>query len=336
MIQLISTPAYYDSVSPPNISRWLATESENNFRLLRRDFAIVTATNNSGKLQVTVAAGTYNGSIGDSISVFNKTLNAMYTGKTVAGTGTTTIVTDIPFIAGFAPGDAALDPDRTITYLNDNTLHAGYYFEGRLTINGIVEALTVIASPDSFGYANLDVSGVLRIKTSLGKIGNYLSPIMKETTKSGKFNFEYREKYFRFLDWGAEEGWQGDLITSPPSMNDWYYAECVRSEEQGSNLHEYVANSIKDAPFLNSFERPVYFLGLPFDISFILPETAPVSPASDITVTMKVFNSVNTQIGADIVTVVPVDSLEGFVNSLNIDPATMPANAAYFTVSLSC
>jgi len=259
----------------------------------------------------------------------------MYTGKTVAGTGTTTIVTDIPFIAGFAPGDAALDPDRTITYLNDNTLHAGYYFEGRLTINGIVEALTVIASPDSFGYANLDVSGVLRIKTSLGKIGNYLSPIMKETTKSGKFNLNIVKNISVFLT-GEQKKVAGDLITSPPSMNDWYYAECVRSEEQGSNLHEYVANSIKDAPFLNSFERPVYFLGLPFDISFILPETAPVSPASDITVTMKVFNSVNTQIGADIVTVVPVDSLEGFVNSLNIDPATMPANAAYFTVSLSC
>lgn len=339
MIQLISTPEYIDPITF-QVSRWLATESENNFRLHRRDFDIVTAANNAGFLQVTVAVGSYGGSVGDIILVYNKTLNAMYAGKVIAGTTTTTILTDIPFLAGFAPTDPALDPDRLITYLNDNTLHTNYYFEGRLTVNGIVEALTVIASPDSFGYADLDVSGVLRIKTSLGKMGNYLSTIMKETTKSGMFNFEYREKWYRTPDWGAEEGWEGDVITSPMTsptlMNDWYYAECVRSEEQGSNLHEYVADAAKDAPFLNLFERPVYFLGLPFDISFIFPETVPVTPASSITITMKVFNSVNTQLGADIVTIVPVDLLEGFVNSLNIDPTSMPAFASYLTISVSC
>lgn len=171
-ITLISTPEYSDSVSPPNISRWVATESENNFRLFRHDFDVVTAVDNGGFLRLTVAAGTYSGTTGDIVSVFNKTLDAMYVGTTTAGTDTTTIETDIPYLAGFDPGDVALDPTRTITYLNDHTLFGGFYFEGRLTVNGILEPLTVIASPDKYGYADLDVSGVLRIKTSLGKTGD--------------------------------------------------------------------------------------------------------------------------------------------------------------------
>lgn len=332
MITLISTPEYSDSVSPPNISRWVASESPNNFRLHRHDFDIVTAFNNAGFLNLTVAAGTYVGTTGDIVSVFNKTLNAMFVGNTLAGTGTTTIVTDIPFITGFAPGDTALDPDRTITYLNDHTFYGGYYFEGRLTINGILESLTVIASPDSFGYADLDVSGVLRIKTSLGKTGDYTSPIMKEPTKSGNFSFEYRGCWY-----GSSESWipEGGVISPPSDVITWYYGECVRSEEQGSNLHEYVANGIFNAPFLNSFEKPVYFLGLPFDISFIFPETVPVSPSSDVTVTMKIYNSLNTQLGGDVVTAVPADSLEGFINSLMIDPVTIPDTADHLTLSIS-
>jgi hypothetical protein len=331
-ITLISTPAHVKQVSPPIISRWLATESENNFRLFRHDFDIVTAVNNAGFLQLTVAAGTYSGTTGDIVSVFNKTLNAMYVGTATAGTGTTTINTDIPYLAGFAPGDTALDPDRTITYLNDHTLYGGYYFEGRLTINGVLEALTVVASPDSFGYANLDVSGVLRIKTSLAKTGNYTAPIMAEPTKSGNFSFEYRSCWY-----GSSELWipEGGVISPPSDTITWYYIEAVRSEEQGSNLHEYIANAIYNAPFLNSFERPVYFVGLPFDISFIFPETVPVSPASDVTVTMKIFNSLNTQLGVDVVTIVPADTLEGFINSLMINPASIPDTADHLTLSIS-
>jgi hypothetical protein len=332
MITLISTPEYSDSVSPPNISRWVATESPNNFRLHRHDFDIVTAVNNGGKLRLTVAAGTYLGTTGDIVSIFNKTLNAMYVGNTITGTGTTTIDTDIPFIAGFAPGDVALDPDRTITYLNDHTLYGGYYFEGRLTINGVLESLTVIASPDSFGYADVDVSGVLRIKTSLVKTGDYTAPIMKEPTKSGNFSFEYRGCWY-----GSSELWipEGGVISPPSDTITWYYGECVRSEEQGSNLWEYVATGIYNAPFLNSFEKPVYFVGLPFDISFIFPETVPVSPASDVTVTMKIYNSLNTQLGVDVVTVVPADNLEGFINSLTIDPTLIPDTADHLTLSIS-
>lgn len=319
MITLISVPAYSDLASPPNICRWVATESPNNFRLLRQDW-LVTGANAGGFLQLT-SASDYTGNVADDIAVYCSATNQMYVGKVTNIDGTFRIITtDIVWVAGM-----------NITYFNDNTLFGGYYFEGRLTVNGIIEALTIIASPDSFGYADLDVSGILRIKTSLGKVGDYTSRIMKETTKSGSFSFEYRGCWY-----GSSNPWipEGGAISPPSDVIPWYYAEAVRSEEQGSNLHEFVPTDIFDAPFLNQFDQPVYFLGLPFDISFIFPEQARISPASDITVTIKIYDSSNLLLDT-IIETIAANSLEGFVNSLNIDQASIPTNASYMTAEIS-
>ena len=329
MITLVSTPAYLKNTTPEIVSRWLATESPNNFRLWRHDFDIVSAANNGGNLRITVAAGTFNGTEDDLIVVFNKRLNAMYSGTVQAGSTNTIIDTDIPFITGFDPGDTALDPERNITYVNDNTLHAGYYIEGRLTINGVLNPISIIASPDSFGYADLDVSGILRVVTTLGKIGDYTELLTAETNKSGNFSLEYRECWY-----GSDNEWvQSEGVGSPAEPVLWYYAECVRSEEQGSNLHEYIADDVNDAPFLNAFERPVYFAGLPFDISFIMPERG-LDPGDNITVTLRSYSSSNVLLSESIIPF-PSGDLEGHVVSLNIDPAGIEANARYFTAEIT-
>lgn len=320
MITLVSTPAYPDPLDPSIICRWLATESPCNFRLQRRDWLTNTPINSGGHLGITTTTD-YTGSPDNNIAVYDASTNTMHVGKIASiDVGLRDLVTDIDWIDGM-----------DITYLNDNTLYGGYYFEGRLTINGVVEVLTVIASPDSFGFADLDVSGILRIHTALGKTGDYSLPIMKEPTKSGNFSFEYRGCWY-----GSDEVWipEGGCISPPSDIILWYYAECIRSEEQGSNLHEYVVNEVRDAPFLNLFERPVFFVGLPFDISFILPDLAEVSPISELIITIKIYNSVNTQLGPSVVTYVDVDDLEGFVNSLNIEEASIPETAAYMTAEI--
>jgi hypothetical protein len=314
MIHLISTPEYVDPANTNVICRWLATESPNNFRLQRRDWQVGTPVNVGGHLQVTCTTD-YTGHAGNSIAVYDLATGSMKVGEIVSvSVGLRDIITDIPFITGINP-----------TYLNDDTLHAGYYFEGQLTINDVTHPLTIVASPDSFGYADLDVSGILRIVTALGKAGNYTLPLVRETNKSGKFQFEYREC------------WYASLTTSPPMYelepNIWYYAECVRSEEQGSNLHDYVANVLNDAPFLNMFTQPVYFVGLPFDLSFILPEIPSVSPPYDISVVIEIWDSNGNKLYSQ-TSAIDIDSLEGYVNSILINPAIIPNGAAYLTVEI--
>ena len=320
MITITDTPACADPVSPSIISRWLATESPNIFTLLRQDFLISGYANNGGFLQITVD-GSFSGNDDDVITVYDATTESMRLGLVTDASADPVIETDIPWEAGF-----------DIEYMNDHTLRAGYYAEGRLTINGVLYPLTIMASPDTKGICELDVSGILRIVTSLGKIGDYSEVFMAETNKSGRFSFEYRECWY-----GADNEWypEGGSISPPSDEIMWYYAEAVRSEEQGSNLSEYVATEISDAPFLNSFEVPVLFVGLPFDISFILPEQPDVSPAGDLTATIRIYNRANTQLGAAVVYNIPIADLDGRVVSLTIDPATIPAGASHLTAEIT-
>ena len=304
-ITLVSTPEYTDGV---DTFRWLATESPNNFRLLRQDYFIIGVTNSGGFVAIEIDEA-FAGAEDDSIIITDASGNT-YPGTVVTETDTTHLITDIPYpLAG------------TAAYMNDVTLYAGFYFEGRLTVNGVLYPLTIIASPDKDGNADLDVSGILRIITTLGKTGDYSSRLMAETNKSGSFSLEYRPCWY-----GSDEAWIPAGGT--PSV-DWYYAECVRSEEQGSNLHEYVATDTQDAPFLNQFEQPVYFMGLPFDLSFIFPATA----EANVTVTLTIYSSLNVPL-ATVTEVIAIGDLDGYVNSLNIDQATIPTGAAYIIASI--
>ena len=143
MVELISTPERITQVSPEIVVRWVATESPNNFRLQRKDFEVTGEADNGGFLQLTLGSD-FTGQAGDVIAVYNAYNDAMYVGTiTTLYSPATTVLTDIPW-------EATMD----IEYMNDNTLKAGYYFEGRLTVNDVVQTLTVIASPDSFGKAS--------------------------------------------------------------------------------------------------------------------------------------------------------------------------------------
>jgi len=309
MITLISDPACKTHSAPDVYSYWLATESPNIFRLLRRDW-LASGANNGGFLELTVIG--FSGNDTDSISVHDLFNNSMYTG-TITTSSPTTILTDIPWVA-----------TMNVDYMNDNTLKGGYYFEGRLTINGVIQPLTIIASPDTFGFADLDISGILRISTLLGKDGDYSSLLMKEEVKSGNFTFEYRERYY------------GSSVTDPytplasPNIT-WYYVEAIRSEEQGSNCIGFVTDPFNDAPFFNSFEHPVYFHGLPWDISFILPELN-TSP-SDVTVTIQFYNSYNVPWGT-VTTTLDASNISGHLVSIAIDPTQVPDGATKFTIEI--
>ena len=305
VITLVSTPEYTEGV---DTFRWLATESPNNFRLLRQDYDITTPSNSGGFLALGLSEA-FAGADNDSIIVTDTAGNT-YAGTVTDASNPLNLITDIAYPLA-----------ATASYFNDVTLYAGFYFEGRLTVNGVLYPLTIIASPDKDGYADLDVSGILRIITSLGKTGDYSSRLMAETNKSGRFTLEYRPCWY-----GSDEGWIPAGGT--PSV-EYYYAECVRSEEQGSNLHEYVATDTQDAPFLNQFDQPVYFMGLPFDLSFIFPATA----EANITVTLTIYSSLNVPL-ATVTEVIAIGDLDGYVNSLNIDEATIPAGAAYILAKI--
>jgi hypothetical protein len=234
----------------------------------------------------------------------------------------------------------ATESPNLFSFLTDEHLtYPGFYIEARLTVNGIQlpDQMNIIASPNVAGVVNLDVSGVLRTVTSLGKDGDYTARIMKEETKSGTFTFEYRTRWFGK---SAVEAVNPFIAEASPSVN-WYYGECVRSEEQGSNLHDFVADAYNDAPFLNLFDQPVLFVGLPWDISFILPELFTSGLGTDMTVSIRFYNSANAPVGVvlnystDVDLTSPSISLDGHICSLTVDQTLIPAGATYFTAEIT-
>lgn len=313
-LTILSDPSYAYPVSPAVYSRWLATESPNVWQFARKDYAITGSASEGGSPEYTelTLSTAYGGGVGDMVSVHNAYDGLMYTGMVVGiASPATTIVVDIPWVATF-DGE----------YLNADSERDGYYVEGRLTVNGVVQALTVQASPNSFGVVDVDVSGLLRIMVALGKVGDYSTTLIPETTKGGEFTFSYREVWYGSDNSYTDEG------------NTWYYVEAVRSVEQGSNLYEFVPTEAQDAPFLNSFEQPVYWLGLPFDLSFLLPPQPVTSPVTELTVTIKRYNANNTLLSTS-TEVVALTGLEGKVCSLNIDPASIEESAAYMTAEIT-
>jgi len=234
---------------------------------------------------------------------------------------------------------ATESPNLFRFWTDEHLIYQGFYVEARLTVNGVLlpDQMNIIASPNVAGYADLDVSGVLRTVTSLGKNGDYTSLIMKEETKSGCFTFEYRTRWFGKSD---DEAVNPFIPEASPNVT-WYYGECVRSEEQGSNLHDFVADAYNDAPFLNLFDQPVLFVGLPWDISFILPELSTTGLGTDMTVSIRFYNSSNAPVGAvlnytrDVDLASPSISLDGHICSLTVDQTLIPIGATYFTAEIT-
>jgi len=87
---------------------------------------------------------------------------------------------------------------------------------------------------------------------------------------------------------------------------------------------------LNDAPFFNQFAEPVYFRGLPFDLSFILPEQWITSPSVDLTVTIMVYDSEHNLLST-IVENISSFLLDGHVCSLTINSSDIPVGTAYFT-----
>ena len=304
MITITDTPVY-EFGSPAVACRWVATECPVVFEFARKDFTVVAASNSSGYLRLQLSA-LFTGTNGDSITVFDSASGGVLTG-TVTNTATAYyIITSIPYSAAYTP-----------TYLNDNTLRTNYYLEARLTINDVVGTITLKASPNAAGAIQMDVSGLLRIATMTTKVGDYSARIIAETSKSGKFTIEYREV------------WVGSSNAYTAEGNTWYYVQAVRSEEQGCNLHEYVMDGVNDAVFFNTFSRPTYFAGLPFDLSFIWP-----ADFIAVTVTIKTYNASNVLLSTT-EEYIEDDGFAGYLCSVNIDPEGIEANADHFTIQIT-
>jgi hypothetical protein len=115
--------------------------------------------------------------------------------------------------------------------------------------------------PNPAGVLKLDIEAVIKNLPTFWNDFDYDTLNVKDTNASGQFNIKWRE------NWDGSNNSYNNVLPS----NRHFYVNASRQvlDPYGQNLLEHVPFEPSDAKFLSGFERPVYFPGYPFDLSFI-------------------------------------------------------------------
>jgi hypothetical protein len=157
-------------------------------------------------------------------------------------------------------------------FINLNTSRIGYYVETEVLVeqNGIYEVAGTIRSvPDTKGAIELDASEWVQIYVDLRNQYQYDgAPNKAERETSGIFNLRYTEA------WQDNEGTAKSATITDSAYQ--FYMGSVRQvmDEYGQNMAVFVPHypKVASAEWLTDFEKPTYFPGYPFDISFIFSD----------------------------------------------------------------
>lgn len=232
-------------------SKWLATDSKIVFEVQRKDNNISTTVNDGGKARITISTSNslFYLSVGEFISVYDS-------------------VSGVSFITSVLTKHSDTDYTLNIAYASQQFSYyvayqkpVNYFFEVKLTVNGVEQAATARFTPQLNGLSKCDISGYIQTYVSDEKTGTYIDNNTAETNQSGNFAFAVSENYIGNTN-----------TTYLVNNNIWYYVKAARSIEKGTNVAEFVPNLEAQAEFLNYFDEPTYWLGLPFDISFVYSE----------------------------------------------------------------
>lgn len=306
MLEIIKTPAA-DIGTTGFTSRWLATDAPIEFWAQRKDNTIGSTADNGGKLQINLSSSNVNFylQVGESIylhstsgsfvsaSVFSKQSDQQYTLTTPYS------ATAFDFYVAFQKS-------------------VNYFVDVKLTVNGVEQSYLADFTPDAYGLALCDVSGYLQSYVNDEKQTNSGQANVKELNQSGKFTFLIRENYIGNTSTG--------FVQEP---HTWYFIKGTRSIEKGSNVSEFVPNLSAECQFLNYFESPTCYHGLPFDISFIYSE---LLAGKAVQVIEEHYNSSNDMISTKTINL-DATQIEG-VNSLLINTETLELNCKYMKLKM--
>jgi len=261
-------------------SRWTALSNPYIFELTRADFTVfntaVRSAYNATKPTIWLT-GTDPAIVaalfvaGDRIYLNSGVYNGVYTVFSVSGVYVTI---DTPNIGTGGAGRV-------------NIIERIINFKAYINVyDGVTNALidTTYPKPDSTGLLVNDVSGIIRSIVDTQASANLSSINRANKGISGSFKIGYGATYKTLI--GADV-FDIELpeVPSSPEANDkiYYWASAARQIDGdtslgmdgiGQNLKDYVPKDLvgSEAKFLTMFERPTYFEGFPFSLSFIYDE----------------------------------------------------------------
>lgn len=244
------------NVATGAVSRWNAVHNPLIYEIQRIDFLVWTSQNSGGFVKLNTITPHYI-LAGETIYVKTGVYDQLCVATAVTST---TITTDIIFQTASSGG-----------WVNRNQGYTNYRIETKvLGINGTNQYYLIATSinyPNAKGLTKVDLAPYLRGLLKTITDGFDRSQInWKDQALGSRFNLQYREVY---------DGSPGTFSTVS-SADKHYIVNAARQiqSKYGQNLGEYVPFETplpeeKLAKFLSGFERPTYFVGFPFDLSFI-------------------------------------------------------------------
>lgn len=255
-------------------SRWTALANPYIFELTRTDFTINnTAIRNAYSLTLPTIWTDADPlvlplilSAGDEIYVNSGVYNGVYTVHSVTGQY---VVIDTPFIGNGGSGWINL-----IEVITNFKAFVNVY-------DGVTNELidTLYAKPDSTGLLLCDVSGVIRSIVDTQTVINQTAINKPNKGISGSFTIGYGATYIFVIPSSTSN----QSIAEVTSTEKFYWVSAARQivgditlgmDGIGQNMKEYVPKNLSGtaANFLTMFEKPTYFEGFPFFLSFLYDE----------------------------------------------------------------
>lgn len=272
-LNLISRPVRdYDNgvIVVEDAGNWNAIFNPVIFHFERRDFTvstIVTSPAFAGKIRVTPSATMTGLAVGDFVYVSSDPYDGYYEVLQVNGGGTS-FDADTTYISDTASG-----------FLIADSIVVNWYGEFRIyrvmPNLPLIEVGTWVQKSARDGTLKVDVSGWLDSEVGFSNDFEYDVINERDDNLGGEYTLQYRQRY----DGEGEE-------PTYTSLTGNYYVNAARQigDEFGANMVQYIV--LEDgttAKFLSGFTQPTYFVGYPFDLSFIMPDLTGSPPTWELT-----------------------------------------------------
>lgn len=253
------------------ISRWGCANQPYLFELWRQDVQLISCNDGFGFIVAKAEINSANAailaglSIGDEIFVASGSILSDGTLSNYNKVGTIVSINSASTYVNFYTNIPTETASTNGGYFNIVT-RKNWYLSVTLNvfnpIKNITETFLQKLTTDSYGRMRLDASGFLSKAISRVNDFDYSVLNLKSIGAYGSFYFSHVENYL---------GFTGTVVNDPITYN---FADAVKqvSQEYGQNLCDHVlfpSTFTPAAKFLTRFDSPTYFVGYPFDLSFI-------------------------------------------------------------------
>lgn len=238
------------------VSNWFAAHNPIVVPIQRKDYIVSTTTDSAGKVKITTSSSVAEAlTVGGYVYINSGAVSGVY--KILSAPAADEIVIDLAYVADTSGGFVNLNTDRP--YYNVRIVFEMFDVD----LADYVQVSEGRFTPDNTGL----ISAV---------INEYVSKVLSSTDA-----YDYSAVNERDLNLSAnikakiyeEPDSSTSTLSTSPTFNV-AHAAMQNGNIGGSNMMLYVPEATGDdkAKWLTGFSRPTYWVGLPFDLSFIFAD----------------------------------------------------------------